>query len=208
MGAVVNSSHNITASSPSGRTPHTFPLHQDGPTHGRQSPLWTTPMWVLLKDYSSLRTALVWDLTTGCSPSGCSSMSPTQNHKFCQQICSRMDSSFHRPTEPATVWTFHRVMASFRHPPASLWGSSFTHILMNIFSPFPLLKISNACYYRHELLFLQRNCRLEGKWGLLPLWNPLPSTWQHSLVSKFLATAAFSTALQDVLVFLSLPSAL
>ena len=51
---------------------------------------------------SSSRTAPVWVLSVGCSPSGtgCSSVGHPQGHKPCQQTCSGMGSSLPRSTGP------------------------------------------------------------------------------------------------------------
>jgi len=56
----------------------------------------------------------------GCSPSGtgCSSRSPLWGYKPCQQTCSSVGCSPQGHSscqEPAPVWAFRRVTASFRH---------------------------------------------------------------------------------------------
>jgi len=53
----------------------------------------------------------------------CSSVGPLQGHKPCQQTCSIVGSCLHRSCqEPAPWWASHGVTASFRHPPALVWG--------------------------------------------------------------------------------------
>jgi len=130
MGVTVSSSHVVSAAPcPSGRRLLTlFPCSSVRvPLMGDSSPQ-TSPTGVLPMGCSSSQTAPAWFPSTGCSPSGsgCSSVGPPRGHKSCQQTCSCVGSSLHGSAGPARTLLQHggphRVMASFRHPPAPAWG--------------------------------------------------------------------------------------
>lgn len=163
----VNSSHNATASSPSGRTPHTFPLLQDGPSHGRQSSV---------------------NCSNVCPSQGlqffknCSRVRPVHRVQSFRIRLLQHESHTESQVLPANLlqdgllspWG-HRACYSVDLPQGhSLFQAStffsvevlFYSDFNEFFSAFPLLEISYECYYRWELLFLQRKCKLEGKGGL------------------------------------------
>jgi len=134
MGVVVSSSHIVSAapSSSGGGLLTLFPCSSVG------SLPWETVLHELLQHRSFQWAAVLHELLqrgsllTGCSPSGtgCSSMGPQRGHKPCQPTCSSVGSSLHGSAcrvcmswqEPAPVCAPHGVTASFKHPPALVWG--------------------------------------------------------------------------------------
>lgn len=125
-----------------------FSIGKDS-SHFSPTPGWSLPWQTTLH---------VWVPSTGCSPCRLLQHDPPEGYKFCQQTCSRMDSSLHGATEPATVWIFHTVIGTSTSDIHLLQCGVLFYSYFNeyIFSISTLGNLLLQCYYKWQLLFVPK----------------------------------------------------
>jgi len=156
---------------PQGRTPHTLPLLQHG------VPLTATVLHELLQRGSFPRGAVLREQAAPVwVPTGSQAL-PTnllQRGLLSPRVCRSWQ-------EPATVRAPHRITASFRHPPAPVWGS-FHGLQVEICSTVDLRGLQRDNLPHHGL-----HHELQGKTLLRCLEHLLPLLlhWPWCLQSCF-----------------------
>lgn len=147
MGSAVRLLHCLCSSFLlSGRTPHTFPLLQQGVSPTGQNLPQVSPVWVLPMGCSSSQTTWLWVPSKGCTSSGadCPSVGPLQCHK-----------SFRKPAlpwAPLSMWPKVLWQPPCPYSPVCSWPPSPQGtLLMKVVCYQHSTRTSCSCFLFHQL---------------------------------------------------------